>query len=128
MEPDRPALQLVPETQADFDSFWLLYPRKVARKDAKVAWGRLGPEERVAAIVALVGWRRVWSLRGELDYVPHPASWLNGERWTDELPAEITATASSHLPFAPAATAEPFVRGALPQVALDAIAKLRGRR
>lgn len=115
------------EPQADFDTFWLLYPRKVARKAARVAWQRLSPDDCVAAIVGLVGWRRVWIAKGELEYVPHPASWLNGERWTDELPSDIKATAASHLPFA-ATPAEPFKRDKLPQVALDAIAKLKAHR
>lgn len=73
---------------ATFDNFWTLYPRKVARKDALQAWTKLGEPDREAATSALVAWRRVWIARGEERYIPYPATWLRGERWTDELPSD----------------------------------------
>lgn len=76
-----------------FDDFWLLYPRRVAKKLARDAWRRMGGSAQSSAIVALCDWRRVWEFdaarRGEeaMGYLPYPATWLNGERWEDELPA-----------------------------------------
>lgn len=69
-----------------FEDFWALYPRRVARKDALRAWERVAPALHVTVIEALFDWRRVWMQRGEMQFVPHAATWLNGERWDDELP------------------------------------------
>src|SRR6185369_6134585 len=75
-----------PAPEPTFDDVWLLYPKHVARKAAAHAWNRLKPEDQVAALVAAITWRRIWLKRGEIDFVPHAATWLNGERWTDDLP------------------------------------------
>ncbi len=100
-------LKLVGEAVVDLDeaptfaAFWLLYPRKVARFDSEKAWKRLGEADQLAAIVGLVAWRQVWMRRGEMQFVPHAATWLNGHRWEDELPEQWvpTSTHSSHVPF-----------------------------
>lgn len=73
-----------------FEDFWLLYPKREAKKDAAREWVRLSRSDQLDAIVALVDWRRVWSSR-ERAYIPHAATWLNGERWTDELPPDYMA-------------------------------------
>lgn len=70
----------------DFDAFWALYPRKVAKADARKAWARRKPEEQERAMQALPEHVKYWSLTGtEMQYIPYPASWLNGERYEDEL-------------------------------------------
>jgi len=80
------------ETSEDlFAEFWLIYPRHACKLRAKRAWLRLNKGERVAALEALVHWRQIWIQRDEPEYIPHPASWLNGERWEDELPVEWVA-------------------------------------
>lgn len=71
-----------------FDDFWLLYPRRVAKKDAQRAWARIDPRKHAEILTSLASWRRVWLGRGEQQFVPYPATWLNGERWEDELPKE----------------------------------------
>jgi len=82
-----PELTVVPIQQtATFDDFWLLYPRRVARLAAKRAWAKLNDAECCAAICACAAWRSIWAQK-DPEYLPHPASWLNGERWDDELPA-----------------------------------------
>lgn len=78
---------------AAFDDFWLLWPRRVARKDAMKAWHRLTPSQQTKALDALVDWRTIFAQRDE-DKVPHPATWLNGERWEDELPREYRQQAA----------------------------------
>jgi hypothetical protein len=73
-----------------FDRWWAVYPKKVAKPKAEAAWrkvmhGKGSPsvEELVAAVNAHRKTRE-W-LEG---YVPNPATWLNGCRWTDEISAE----------------------------------------
>lgn len=83
-----------PLDEAAFDRFWSLYPRKVAKDRAKVAFakacGRVeGPDPPIEAILrGLEGSIRFWRNKGtETEYLPHPATWLNDSRWNDELDA-----------------------------------------
>ena len=124
------SLRVVGETVVDddeepsFGAFWLLYPRRVARLAAERAWKKLSCTEQVEALTALVPWRKYWIRRGEMEFTPYPASWLNGHRWEDELPDQwaSTAASSSHLPYTPK---ESGPRTMMPQHVKDALAKLR---
>ena len=73
------------EPRPSFDDFWALYPRRVARKHAAKMWSRLSDEDAWKALDAIKEWRKVWADK-DPEYIPHAGSWLNGERWTDELP------------------------------------------
>ena len=70
-----------------FDAFWSGYPVKKGKKTARAAWRRaVGDDGALAArIVADVAERQArddgW-LRG---YQPHPTTYLNQERWTDDI-------------------------------------------
>lgn len=69
-----------------FDNFWKLYPRRVAKMDALRAWGKLTDEQRETAINAVPAHVRYWDACGtEKQYMPHPATWLNGHRFEDEI-------------------------------------------
>lgn len=113
------------ENFATFETFWGLYPKRVAKKDAERAWNRVGSADHVDLLTALVAWRRVWLARGEMQYVPNPASWLNGERWTDELPPGAAIkpprVATEDKPE------QPFVRGEIPDHIKAAIRKALGK-
>lgn len=67
-----------------FSDFWTKYPRKKARKKALEYWvnGKL-EQEADSIIVALISQLPEFEGR-EPDRVPHPATWLNQERWKDE--------------------------------------------
>ena len=69
-----------------FDEFYKKYPRKVAKKDAQKAWNKLKPEDRQLAIKAIDQHIKFWEHSGtDRSYIPYPASWLNGERFHDEI-------------------------------------------
>lgn len=69
-----------------FVDFYRMYPRKVARKEAERAWLKLSDEEKRQAIDALPNHLRYWELKNtDKHFIPHPASWLNGARFEDEL-------------------------------------------
>jgi hypothetical protein len=70
---------------SDFGIFWAVYPKRVAKKDAERAWKRMTSEQRVAAMDALPKHIARWS---DPEFIPYPASWLNGARWEDELPEQ----------------------------------------
>lgn len=69
-----------------FDDFWMLYPRRVAKKAAERMWRRLTPPAKRTAMLALPAHIRYWSQKCEdCTTIPHPATWINGERWNDDL-------------------------------------------
>lgn len=108
-----------------FDDFWVLYPRKEARKDALKAWGQIRSADHLTAIVACASWRKVWAGR-DTQFIPLAATWLRGERYTDEIPREFLSTSSaSHVAAALPASVE---REAMPEHVKALIAKLRGRK
>lgn len=88
-----------------FDRFWSVYPRKVAKGTAKRAWDKTfkGMERTEAealtnqitlAIEAQQRYRR--HAEEHKEFMPdwkHPATWINGQCWLDEIPshAELTA-------------------------------------
>lgn len=69
------------ERDADFEMFWLVYPRKVSKGGAKRAWAGALRKTDSCTILAAIGCAR-FSL--DPRFIPHPATWLNQERWLDE--------------------------------------------
>lgn len=70
-----------------FESFWEHYPRKVARRKAEVAWMKLSEVKKVLALEAILIHVKLWRTRDTPDeMIPHAATWLNGERFRDEMP------------------------------------------
>ena len=77
-EKTRPSSKI--EGQIMFDRFWELYPRKVKKKDAAKAFLKLNAETQRLCIEGVLS--RVWSDNPRLN--PHPTTFINGDRWTDE--------------------------------------------
>jgi len=72
----------------EFTRFWAAYPRRVGKGQARKAWTtaiKRGAD--VELVIERAG--RFAAERGNEDpkFIPHPATWLNGERWNDEIPA-----------------------------------------
>jgi len=69
-----------------FDDFYKMYPRKVAKKHAQKMWARLTHQQQQAALEALPKHIKLWNAEGrDTTYIPHPGSWLGGERFDDEV-------------------------------------------
>jgi len=70
-----------------FDAFWAAYPRKVSKGSARTAWRsavkKVDPDVIVAAVEA---WAPSQAGK-EAKFIPHASTWLNGERWADEVEA-----------------------------------------
>jgi len=72
-----------------FDEFWSLYPRKIAKATARKAWAKLSAEQQLMAAKAIDSHCQYWRAKEtELEFIPYPATWLNAERWEDELVIE----------------------------------------
>lgn len=69
---------------SSFETFWQAYPRKVGKGAARQAWAKRHPPITVV-LVALARQRESeqWQRDGG-QFIPHPSTWLNQERWQDE--------------------------------------------
>ena len=79
---------------ADMDGFalfWQEYPRKAAKAAALKAWQKLNPSpdlvERILDHVRDHKRSPDW-LKDGGQFVPHPATFLNGRRWEDDIPPD----------------------------------------
>jgi len=78
-----------PDIFQHFAKFYDAYPKKRARRDAAKAWAKLNPDESLFTVImgalekhkALPDWKK-----DNGQYIPLPASWINGRRWEDEIP------------------------------------------
>jgi len=90
----------------DFDTFWALYPKKVAKADARKAWAQtkdIRPElTNLLNAVKAACKTEAWMKDGG-KYIPHPATWLRGERWDDELEVKLP-NVHNHKPWHETAT------------------------
>jgi hypothetical protein len=72
-----------------FETFYRAYPRRAARKDAERAFNKAKLGSNGLAVVLSDIQRRLNSgewLTTKTQFIPLPASYLNGRRWEDEVP------------------------------------------
>lgn len=74
--------------EKQFDKFWQAYPKKVSKKEAQKSWKKINPSlelfEKILKALEMVKQTEQWK-KDNGKYVPYPATWLNQERWTDEI-------------------------------------------
>lgn len=88
--------ELVNDTGLWFGEFWKLYPRKVAKTNAEKAFKKKCKDEQTYTAIMRGLQNYVTACKGkDPQYIAHPATWINGERWNDEV---ATKTKSSN-PF-----------------------------
>lgn len=85
-----PCPSMTPEEKDTlFNRFWQAYPRKVGKGSAQKVFDRLQVDrpllEEMLCKIDQAKRSRQWQ---DMQYIPYPATWLNGRRWEDELPAE----------------------------------------
>lgn len=74
-----------------FEEFWNLYPKKVNKKRAKDKFCKVCKNEEI--FKQLMNGLNIqikskdW-LKESGQFIPHPTTWLNGERWNDEISSE----------------------------------------
>ena len=98
-----------------FDRFWSAYPRKVSKGTARKTWENLGPDKDmtdtiVYALDAQKRWRKREAKTNRRDSLPpwkYPATWLNGECWSDEIPSSGGYMNQSEAKTSPCQCGEP---------------------
>lgn len=66
----------------DFSIFWDLYGKKIERKSCERKWEKLSLETQEKIIETLPAFKESIT---DKKYLPHPETYLNGERWNDEI-------------------------------------------
>lgn len=89
-----------------FERFWSCYPRKIGKGNAEKSWNKLTPAEPlfnqiILAVDAQIRHRhKIEELNRNAKHEryhkfipdwPHPATWLNQQRWLDEIPSIVEA-------------------------------------
>lgn len=76
------------QLQNDFELFWTKYPRKVNKKKAFDVFKKIDFKKHPLKNIldSIEKWKGS-GLWDDTQYIPHPTTWLNGERWTDEIQA-----------------------------------------
>jgi hypothetical protein len=75
--------------QDRFNLFWKAYPKKAAKPNAEKAFEKIDPDESLLdAMLSAIAWQSQtedW-IKESGNFIPHPATWLNGRRWEDQPP------------------------------------------
>jgi hypothetical protein len=83
-----------------FQTFWELYPRKVAKRAAEKAWNKLSKQDQEEALKALPNHIKYWQLKDtEKEYICHAQTWLNQGRWEDEIDLAPTVAKKPQIPW-----------------------------
>ena len=84
-------LRDISEEDSAFERFWAAYPKRYGKAKARRAFhaaaDRLPPIDDLLAALGRQKGSEAWAEEGGR-FVPAPATWIEDERWTDELPGE----------------------------------------
>lgn len=84
------------DVEESFDQFWDAYPNKKKKKDAHRVWLKIAKNHIIAndiiKHVQRMATTEDWS-KEKGKFVPHPTTYLNGERWNEDIP-DMGATTS----------------------------------
>jgi hypothetical protein len=92
-----------PNTDEQFEKLWQQYPRKTAKGNARRAFDRVMKRSNAPALDLLVEAveryaAQFTSGKTDINYCAHLSTWLNGERWLDEIKADKTQPTVVHVP------------------------------
>lgn len=79
-------IEVLDQKEMWFESFWEIYPKHQDKKKAKQKFLKLCTNEKEYKEI-MGGLRNVLPVWAKKDtkYIPMPTTWLNGERWNDEV-------------------------------------------
>lgn len=88
------------ELTDSFNKLWNEYPKKAGKKEAYKSWERINPNEELFSqiLTALENQKKSsqWT-RENGRFIPLASTWLNQERWNDEI--EVTPEQVNAVPF-----------------------------
>jgi hypothetical protein len=85
--PKRSAKGTTAEVEDGFAKFWQRYPREVGKGQARRAFAAALMKTTLPDLLAGVDRLNAHhaAVKTEQRFIPHPSTWLNGERWSDDL-------------------------------------------
>lgn len=94
---EQPPLTPLAEFTPTFDDFWKPWPRKVDKEPARKAFDKAIKKANAAVIVEACRAyaQRCIDVGQDPQFIPHPATWLNKERWTNDLDAVMPLPAAA---------------------------------
>lgn len=102
-EPDTTSLEVVltreNPNEKFFELFWEVWPKRVGKADARRAWAKAVKKADPESIVSAATAYAASPYKPELQFIPMPATWLNGERWLDDQPqpSQVVTKAQGNL-------------------------------
>ncbi len=84
-KPNHKEHMLTAVAASEFANFWSIFPRKVGKQAAEKAWAKALKKATASEIIA--GAQRLAddpNLPTDKTFIPHPSTWLNEGRWSDE--------------------------------------------
>jgi hypothetical protein len=82
LEPEE--LESLNDINAQFNQFWAVYPRKKGKGQARKAFEKALEKTDLETIIAGVHSYMEHEDMHAPQFIAHPTTWLNGERWDDE--------------------------------------------
>lgn len=82
-----------------FEEFWEKYPRKVWKKDAMKKFDKLKKEDQELAIKMIDVFKKTRQRQNE-QYIPHPTTYINQERFRDEVETASNEVDGKQLKYA----------------------------
>lgn len=81
----------------EFELFWKAYPRRAGSKSKAASYFATAMKKTSVAEImdAVENQTAAWKREGtQTKYIPWPTTWLNGERWNDEIETHVTVDAA----------------------------------
>jgi DNA-binding transcriptional regulator YhcF (GntR family) len=82
LEPEE--LEPLNDINEQFNQFWAIYPRKKGKGQARKAFEKALEKTDIATILDGVAAYITYGDMDDPQFIAHPSTWLNGERWEDE--------------------------------------------
>lgn len=70
--------------EEQFETFWKIYPRRIGKGAARKSFEKALKLESFDGIMAGLQRQLAYYSSKEQQFIPHPTTWLNQERWSDE--------------------------------------------
>lgn len=87
-----------PDESPEFLTFWQAYPRKESKPNAEKAFRKAMKLADLDSILkGLERFKEAWK-QDDPRWIPHPATWLNGQRWNDAPPIFPTGSNGKRTP------------------------------
>jgi hypothetical protein len=72
-------------SDSDFETFYSTYPRKVSKTNAEKSWKK----QKCVLSEVMPSLQKQMKLWTDPQFIPHPATWINGRRWEDDLTTKL---------------------------------------